>query len=344
MAQSAHQNTTDRRFFLALTVKNEAPNLWEWVAYHRAVGFTDIAIYQNDSIDGTQKILRTMAKAGFIQYFPNPSRNTDWQNKAYRRASRLDEYKAAEWAMALDCDEFLVVNVGGGNVADLVDALPTDANACTVHWKAFGSAYHRTMPDGLVTEEFTLTEAPDRITQRQMGFKSIFKPTVYRRIGIHKPKDIFAGHDPNMVNGSGMPLDANTDPGWRSKEPGGRSLAQINHYAIRDLERFIVKSGRGRTANHQRLVDKTYWDSFDINEAVDNAAKSRAAQTKAEMKRLDDKTRGRIALLTQIGREATRAVFDALMDDAYYRRVYDEIAANFPETPVSQPDGAVSYK
>ena len=83
---------TDRRFFLALTVKNEAPNLWEWVAYHRAIGFTDIAIYQNDSVDGTQKMLRTMEKHGFIQYFNNPSHNKGWQNKAYRRASRLPEY------------------------------------------------------------------------------------------------------------------------------------------------------------------------------------------------------------------------------------------------------------
>jgi hypothetical protein len=63
-----------RTFFLALTVKNEAPNIWEWVAYHRAIGFTDIVIYQNDSVDGTQALLRTMAEAGFIQYFPNPCR------------------------------------------------------------------------------------------------------------------------------------------------------------------------------------------------------------------------------------------------------------------------------
>lgn len=322
---------TERRFFLALTVKNEAPNLLEWVAYHRSIGFTDIAIYQNDSEDTTQKLLRTMAKAGFIQYFPNPSRNKGWQNKAYRRASRLSAYRAAEWAMALDCDEFLVIKTGQGRVSDLVDALQPQVNVCTVHWKAFGSSYHATMPEGLVTEVFTMAEHPDRIASRQMGFKSIFKPSAFRRIGIHKPKDALADVPPVICNGSGILLDPIADPGWRSKDSGCRSLAQVNHYAVRDLERFIVKSGRGRTANHERAVDKDYWNAFDLNEAVDDLAKNRATETRAEMERMDAKTRGRLSLLTQDGRNATHEVFDKLMQDDDYRRIYDEIRAGFPQ-------------
>jgi hypothetical protein len=177
-----------RKFFLALTVKNEAPNIWEWVAYHRSIGFTDIAIYQNDSVDGTQKLLETMAEAGFIQYFHNPCRFKAWQNKAYRRASRLAEYKTADWAMALDADEFLIVRTGAGKVSDLVEALPLQANACTIHWKAFGSSYHAKMPHDLVTEAFTLAEKHDRIQRRKAGFKTLFKPSGFRRLGIHKPK------------------------------------------------------------------------------------------------------------------------------------------------------------
>ena len=320
----------DRRFFLALTVKNEAPNLWEWVAYHRAIGFTDIAIYQNDSVDGTQKVLRTMAKHGYIQYFNNPSRNKGWQNKAYRRASRLPEFHAADWAMALDCDEFLVVHAGAGTVADLVDALPAEANACTLHWKAFGSSYHAQMPQGPVTEEFTLAEAPTRIAERQMGFKSIFRPDAYRRIGIHKPKDAHSDVPSVMCNGSGILLDPNVDPGWRAKDPGCRKLAQVNHYAIRDVERFLVKSGRGRTANHDRPVDTAYWRAFDINDAQDLAAERRGPLTRAEMARMDERTRGRIAVLHQEGRAANRAVFDELMQDPYYRGIYEQIVAGFP--------------
>jgi len=326
----AVEMATDRRFFLALTVKNEAPNLWEWVAYHRAIGFTDIAIYQNDSVDGTQKMLRTMEKHGFIQYFNNPSHNKGWQNKAYRRASRLPEYHAADWAMALDCDEFLVVKTGDGTVGALVDALPPGVNACTLHWKAFGSSHHAQVPEGLVTEEFTLAEVPTRIAERKMGFKSIFRPTAYKRIGIHKPKDAFEDVPSVMCNGSGILLDPDVDTGWRSKDPGCRKLAQVNHYAIRDLERFLVKSGRGRTANHDRPVDTEYWKAFDINDAEDLAAARRGPETRAEMEWMNNKTRGRIALLHEEGLAANRAVFDRLMQDDYYRGIYEEIVAGFP--------------
>lgn len=338
------KQSSERRFFLALTVKNEAPSIWEWVAYHRSIGFTDIAIYQNDSEDGTQKLLRTMAKAGFIQYFPNPSREKGWQNKAYRRASRLPEYKAAEWAISLDSDEFLVVKVGDGKVSDLVDALPPEVNACTIHWKAFGSSYHLVTPEGLVTEEFTLTERPERIALRKMGFKSIFKPSGYRRIGVHKPKDAFPEVPSVMCNGSGILLDPDTDPGWRSKDAGLRSLAQVNHYAIRDLERFLVKSGRGRAANHQRPVDKEYWDTFNYNDVEDSRAALLASSTKAEMKRMDEKARGRLAVLTDRGYKASHAVFRDLMQDENYSSIYNEISSGFPKSKPAGPTKVLPRK
>lgn len=73
---------TDPKVLLVTTVKNEGPNILEWVAHHLLAGFDHIQIYQNDSEDSTQKHLRTLAKAGVIEYFPNPSRRGQWQNKA----------------------------------------------------------------------------------------------------------------------------------------------------------------------------------------------------------------------------------------------------------------------
>jgi hypothetical protein len=319
-----------RKFFLALTVKNEAPNIWEWVAYHRAIGFTDIAIYQNDSVDGTQTLLSTMAQAGFIQYFPNSCRFKAWQNKAYRRASRLAEYKTADWAMALDADEFLVVRTGAGKLCDLVDALPLQANACTIHWKAFGSSYHADMPHGLVTEAFTMAEEHNRIQRRKAGFKTIFKPSGFRRLGIHKPKEAYPDVQTVYCNGSGKLHPNGIQSSWRSKDADSRALAQVNHYAIRDLERFIVKSARGRTSNTQRLVDRVYWNDFEFNDAVDDLALKQVPETKAEMQRMDEQTNGQLSKLTKAGRAATHAVFNDLMKDPYYRDIFDDIAAGFP--------------
>ena len=49
---------------LVATVKNEGPYLWEWVAYHKSIGFDNIVIFQNDSNDMTHGILHEMRSAG----------------------------------------------------------------------------------------------------------------------------------------------------------------------------------------------------------------------------------------------------------------------------------------
>jgi muconolactone delta-isomerase len=45
---------------LVATLKNEGPYLWEWVAYHKSIGFDNIVIFQNDSNDMTHGILHEM--------------------------------------------------------------------------------------------------------------------------------------------------------------------------------------------------------------------------------------------------------------------------------------------
>ncbi|MGO4916449.1 glycosyltransferase family 2 protein [Pseudogemmobacter sp. W21_MBD1_M6] len=50
------------RTLLVATVKNEGPNILEWVSHHLLAGFDDIVVYQNDSIDGTDDTLRLLAE------------------------------------------------------------------------------------------------------------------------------------------------------------------------------------------------------------------------------------------------------------------------------------------
>jgi Glycosyl transferase family 2 len=59
--------------------QDEGPSIVEWVAHHRNIGFTDIVAYQNSSIDGMQKLLRTMAAREYITYFRNDDKRGLWQ-------------------------------------------------------------------------------------------------------------------------------------------------------------------------------------------------------------------------------------------------------------------------
>ncbi len=314
-----------RRFVLVTTVKDEGPSIVEWVAHHLNIGFTDILIYQNDSTDGTQKLLRTMAKAGFIRYFPNGCERRQWQNKAYRRASFLDTYKSADWAMALDGDEFLSVNVGDGKVGDLVDAVPGDTNVIQVNWKLFGSSNRKATSDALVTEDFVWCEKSERILENYNGFKALFKPSDFTRPGIHRPKVLREGKVEMACNGSGMKQGTYAWRGWRSMDPGMRKLAQVNHYVIRDARRFVIKSVRGRTSNTDRAVSSEYWRGFNFLDEIDTSLALKANETRARMKAMDVVCEGRLRFLTEHACRIQKERFDELMAEEQYRALFADI-------------------
>ncbi len=130
---------TKHTTLLVASVKNEGPNILEWVAHHCLCGFDRIQIFQNDSNDTTPRTLRALDQLGVIEFFQN--RNAEpgaHQRRAYRRASRSAAYAESDWCMVLDCDEFLAVKTGGGKVQDLIEACPDDADAILVNWRVFG--------------------------------------------------------------------------------------------------------------------------------------------------------------------------------------------------------------
>ena len=64
----------DDRVMLVTTVKDEGPNILEWIGYHRMIGFTDIVVFQNDSFDTTERALWTLQEMGVIRYLNNDFR------------------------------------------------------------------------------------------------------------------------------------------------------------------------------------------------------------------------------------------------------------------------------
>jgi hypothetical protein len=59
------------RALIVTCVRNEAPLLLEWIAYHQAIGFTDFLLYSNDCDDGTDALLDRLAQMGVIAHVPN---------------------------------------------------------------------------------------------------------------------------------------------------------------------------------------------------------------------------------------------------------------------------------
>ena len=48
-------------------MKNEAPYIVEWIAYHRAIGVDNFLIYTNDCADSTDEVLGRLMELGIVQ-------------------------------------------------------------------------------------------------------------------------------------------------------------------------------------------------------------------------------------------------------------------------------------
>ena len=328
---------TAPRAFLVGTAKNEGPYILEWVAHHLEVGFTDIALYQNDSDDLTHEIMKTLAGLGVVQYFPNPARRGAHQVKAYTHAAELPEYKAADFAMALDLDEMLVVKVGDGRLADLIAAAPP-FDLMMANWRLFGSSGKKMQGIQLQSERFTMCDYVMADNDHFNAYKALFRPALFSRPGVHKPPE--AEEDmPHLrvVNGSGLTVDQYQVKNYNSTDPGGQSLVQINHYIVRDLDTFIVKTARGSAHNDDRTVGVKYWAYRNRNFVEDRSISPWLERLRARMQALDAASGGRLMRLRRQSVAIHKEKFVILMEEPETRKLRRDCAKFEGHVPVVGP-------
>lgn len=277
------------RVMLVTTVKDEGPNILEWIAYHRMIGFTDIVVFQNNSFDTTQRTLQTLNELGVIRYFTNEFRRpgvaANFQNRAYRRASRLPEYAAAKWCMALDGDEFLRVNVGHGQVQDLINAID-DTDEIRLNWRIFGNSHLRNLDSRMVTERFTMASEITLPSRYPMPVKTLFRTGSYQLPGIHMPKRPTEA-DKVIRNGSGKRIEEVLVRGFQVTDPEPYRLAQVNHYMVKDSDSFLMKAARGSSSHPDRAIALDYWKKRNVNREKDLTLAYLADAIREEVRSLD---------------------------------------------------------
>jgi len=156
----------------------------------------------------------------------------------------------------------------------------------------FGNADQHAYEDRPITEQFTRC-APELIRKphQAWGFKTLFQNAgIFKKLGVHRPK----GLNPqlwemiNWVNGSGRPLPRSMfRNGWRSTtETYGYDLVQLNHYAVRSAESFLVKRDRGRVNHVDRDQGLAYWFRMNNNAEADHSIQAHLPLMQAELARL----------------------------------------------------------
>ena len=282
------------RTAIVTTMKNEGPFILEWLAWHRAIGVDDFLVYTNDCTDGTDTMLDLLQARGIVQHRANP-----WipggalkpQHAALQAAEAEPVMQTCGWGICMDVDEFITIKIGDGTLGTLYAAMG-EANMISLTWRLFGNADVAEYRDQFITGQFTDC-APEVIRKphQAWGFKTLFRNIdIYKKLGVHRPK----GLKPDLwdrvkwLNGSGQPMPREVfRNGWRSTlETYGYDWVQLNHYAVRSAESFLVKRDRGRVNHVDRDQGLNYWFRMNHNADRDTSALRMIPKARAEFERL----------------------------------------------------------
>ncbi|MGB8815185.1 MAG: glycosyltransferase family 2 protein [Paracoccaceae bacterium] len=246
------------------TMKHEGAFLLEWVAHHKALGFDRMVICTNDCADPTTAMALRLQAMGVVRHHGTKVwAATSIQRAALKQVRRYDEVTGAEWLYVCDADEFLVVKGGDGTVRALVAAAGVGTEVISVPWRTFGPAGRRGYEAGRVTQQFVRGAA-------EGGGGPAYPKSLFRglenvqRIGVHAPiAKPELGRDLRREVPGGV---AHVPQHHVMFVQNDTRFAQVNHYALRSRDSFLVKRDRGRVNHSEQAMEIDYWDRFDVAE------------------------------------------------------------------------------
>lgn len=265
------------RILSATCVRNEAPFLLEWIAYHRLIGVTDFVVFSNDCEDGTDDLLDGLARHGVVRHVRQQAeagKSVQW--KALQALWQERAAKGYDWFVFSDVDEFPLIHSGAHRLPDAIAAMSDTVEAIAIPWRLFGANGVASFHDLPVTTQFTRSAPPDLFHPiAGRFFKTLFRPESFLKAGVHRPKQRKAGPCPVWADGSGRPLpESFAAADDRLALPGrttGRAIIEMNHYSLKSAESFIVKQARGLANRQVKSIDLSYWVERNFN-TVENTA------------------------------------------------------------------------
>jgi len=278
-------------FAVASCMRNEALFILEWIAHQRLCGFRTVIIVTNDCTDGTDTICDELAAQDpdFI-HVRNPLESGDIpQIKGMERVFELPVLTGVDYLLHCDADEFLNIDVGSGQVADLI-AATGQSDCIALAWRPFGDAGNKRWTGGLVTE--ACTRSAGWLRPSFTVHKSLFRPTGFGRATDHMPKEPRAP-DVMLVNAKGEPMPTGSlfhpqHARFRGTPPALFTWdnACIFHYAIKSEDVFLMKNKRGdgmRRETTRYHLNSKFWRRNNQNKVTVPAPPERLAQLKQMM-------------------------------------------------------------
>ena len=248
--------------------KDENDYIFEWVAYHLALGFEHIFIYDNMSKNPVSELSRSLRASGRVTIIRWPREGQgDAQHTAY--AHFLHTYRNdVEWAAVIDLDEFIVLKQHE-TINDFLVGF-SHASTIAINWRIYGSAGRKQADDELLITRFQQASEIDFLPNHLI--KMIYRLSYTTVIYVHCGK--FDGGS-GVYTPDGSKIDMSH---YVHQTQSNFAIAQINHYFVKSYEEWERKIARGYTDGTAR-DPKMFYD-YDRNEIYDPSALRLEAQTR----------------------------------------------------------------
>lgn len=264
----------DPRYISVTPMKNEGPFVLEWVAHNLSIGVDQIVVMTNDCTDGTDALLTRLHERGIVTHVDNNSRRqTSPQKRAYKKFLKMEVARPQDWVVVIDADELINVKTGDNTLRALTGAIP-NAKTISMTWRLFGNAGVIRYEDRFLADQFRRAAAEQKPRPPQAwGFKTMFQRGLWDALGVHRPKrpTVETMEECHWYNGSGQLMpDRYYTNSWRSaRDSVGYDLVQVNHYALKSCESYLVKKMRGRAHHLGESLGMEYWNMMNQNAEED---------------------------------------------------------------------------
>ena len=254
-----------------LFVKNDADDIGWWIAYHLAIGFNAVIIYDDHSTDGTWDIIQNAA--GLYPVEAHRADRHAGTSHAQRRSNAFAQAMEAcrtrfDWVICLDSDEYVYFD-DHDDIGRYLDGF-ADADAIMLNWSVFGSNGHIGRPAQGPIAAYTKRAELDFPDHR--AGKTFLRPGAYTG---HFVDGCHFTLDPSRhVHADGTAFDPARAASWQG--------ARILHYVTRNLTHYtrrLARLGAGQSA-------PDLWSHYNRNDVQDLAAQRFRQATRQVASRL----------------------------------------------------------
>jgi hypothetical protein len=269
------------RLAIGAIVKNEAPYILEWVAYHRVLGVDRFFIADNRSEDGTTTLLAGLHAIGVVEHFAFPG--------ASGRPPQLPAYSQimarfrseADWIAFIDADEFILPVDGARTLRPFFAALGPNVGAVVLNWAIYGSSFRKEPSEGLVVERFFRRAREDHSTN--LHYKTIVRTDDFRAVGGN-PHTFRIRDGAWTIQADGFEVDTHEQKGPGVSDRLVWAPLRINHYVVKSRAEFDWKKvPRGRATMLNVFRDDKFFRGHDRNEVVEPMPQWLLEATREEM-------------------------------------------------------------